>query len=360
MAEEVDRLKKLLHEAEEDAKEQRKQKDAALSDLKHAESQIADLRQQLKEAEEEIVETGVHNFVQRANAQYQDVAGHVGLDDIPFYCCPWVEENCCSCLVKRLKLPPPPAELPEGYAQLRWEQIGPCDCCTYRSPGAPFIGCPCCRCLPDDYYCRQCTWCPHFFDAWENPCIVFGTIVTLAEREEPISILPCGKKGLITCCCICPFVVFGGYAPYSCVAAILTVVQQRLILETYKLKPDRKTQALNSPETVCCCYCCALWKHLQFLSEMTMFDPNSPFKGTEFSLEQLKQGIPDVVVNVVEEGVTKGKEALDEKMGKDVPGQQKDPSSPNAPGSMGHVEIEPSGVNLKEVHDESHDSEPVG
>ena len=70
--------------------------------------------------------------------------------------------------------------------------------------------------------------CPHFDDALWNPCCIFGEIVTLATKEDTISITPCGEKGWIACLCLCPFVYFAGFPPFSCCAALLTVYQQRV------------------------------------------------------------------------------------------------------------------------------------
>jgi len=182
--------------------------------------------------------------------------------------------GCFSCITDKIDIPPPPDYLPEGFAQSKWDEIGQFDCCTYRNAE---LGFPLCRCCSEGSYCRECTWCPAMLQAVQSPCIIFGQIVTALNQEEHLCCsMCCGKKGLGACCCLCPFVVLGGFPPasplqFSFVAAFLAFVQRKRLYLQYGLDQSEASSSNSSPCLVFCCYPCTLWKHYTFISQIEAY-----------------------------------------------------------------------------------------
>lgn len=154
--------------------------------------------------------------------------------------------GCCS--TDLLKLVPPPACLPEGFAASRWAEIGMFECCSHQADEG------------------SCTWCPTLLQGMNAPCCAFGGLTSLSTQELPLCNGACcglGSQGCSVCLWMTPLVIASGIpAGFSCMAAFCALRQRQALVEAYKLTDD------DTACTVFCCYPCALWKHHAFIHAM--------------------------------------------------------------------------------------------
>jgi len=160
--------------------------------------------------------------------------------------------------------------LPEGFAQERWDAIGDCSCCEYKNRDVACGSNACyCLCKSCPVYCQECTWCMDLCSAHSGYCIMFGQITTELIHEPYLKRTVCnrevsccfGQKGLQVCLVLCPTTFLSCYWWYP-VGACGAAMQRARIIKSYQLEDNQLYCK------ACCCYPCALWKHLVFVSEM--------------------------------------------------------------------------------------------
>lgn len=202
--------------------------------------------------------------------------------------------DCCAGAKKRIELPPfDTTLLSKDFAQERYNTIvqeGPC-CYNNEELGLPLCHhCPCGGTIFP-------ILCPQAVCA---PCCIFGKIISVMQNEVSkleelarIAELRCsilwlfilsvavltqissktflgrncglGPQGMTVSLAICPMITITGCA-CSLGAMILTATQRKHIITRFGLRKEGSMAMLCSH----LCYPCALWRHMVFLSEMSI------------------------------------------------------------------------------------------